>query len=254
MIYASVYGINAWVTTGNSARRASAALAQVSGNRGTGQAAGEWLVDGGLIWNGVNVDSGFQLDYKVRSVSDDEMRVDAHDSSLLRGEQLPAGGYKNLRMKYAKVNVGMFSTKSGYYLDQRLCTIGGTCLTELFLEEGQAKLMIYASGYGINAWVTTGNSARRASAALAEVSGNRGTGQAAGEWLVDGGLIWNGINVDSGFRLDYKVRSVSDDEMRVDAHDSSLLRGEQLPAGGYKNLRLKYAKVNVGMWCNKMGY
>merc|ERR1740139_448606 len=177
MIYASLLGIQGWATTGGSARSASAALAEtdgasaallevdgtavLGGNRGTGLDTGSWVMDGGLYWNGVNVDSEFKLFLNCRSISDSQLRGDALDTSLLRGEKLPAGGYRNLVLSYAKVNIGMFNSKNGYYLKQRLCTVAGTCLTQIFLEEGQSKVMIYAAVYGIEAWVTSGGSARR---------------------------------------------------------------------------------------------
>merc|ERR1719491_625931 len=156
---------------------ASAALLEVDspavlgGNRGTGLSPGSWVVDGGLYWNGVNVDPTFKLFLRCRSISDSQLRGDALDTSLLLGERLPAGGYRNLVLTYARVKTGMFSSAKGYYLQRRLCTTSGTCMKKILVEEGQSKGMIYATLHGIEGWAKSGGSFRRSSAALAETDG-----------------------------------------------------------------------------------
>jgi len=181
------------------------------------------------------------------------MNIDAHDNSDVIGERLPEGGYPNLQLTYqSRVNVGLWTYKNGYLLDQRLCTVSGYCVDKIFIPEGQSKWMINGEVEGISAWVTSKNDAREATLAIL---GNRGTGLANGEWVVDGGMTWNGVDVDVSFEMFFKINSISDDTMNIDAHDNSDVIGERLPEGGYPNLQLTYhRRVNVGLWTYKNGY
>jgi len=171
LMYGTVNGITAWVETKNSAKQAAAAsLAEtkVSGNRGTGLSPGTWTWDGGMMWNGVNLNPSFKLDVRIKEVSDNTFTADALDSSYINGETLPPGGYKDVTGTYARVQTGLWTVRRGYHLKKRMCTTAGTCMNELLIREGQSKMLMYGTVNGITAWVETKNSAKQAAAALAE--------------------------------------------------------------------------------------
>merc|ERR1719499_1656867 len=206
-MYGTVSGITAWVESKNGASPlAAASLAEskrVSGNRGTGLAPGKWFWDGGMMWNGININPSFKLDVEIKELGDNSIVANALDTSLVNGERLPAGGFTGITGTYATVQTGLWTRRSGYHVSQRLCTTEGTCLSQLLIEQNQNKVRMYGTVSGITAWVESKNGASPlAAASLAEtkaagtrvkskrVSGNRGTGLAPGKWFWDGGMMW----------------------------------------------------------------
>merc|ERR1719330_1683439 len=260
MLYASVSGISSWVKSGGEfTTRAAQALPEVdvTGNCGTGLEVGAWSVGGGLYWGAIQIDGGFGLDFDVLSISDDDFVFNALESSRVNNSNLPAGGYTNLRATYQTVSLGWFDTREGYLYEGTLCTVQPLCLSKVFVERNQAKVMMYASILGITAWGSSGGEfTTRAAQALPEVdvTGNRGTGLEVGAWSVGGGLFWGAIEIDGGFHLDFDVLSISDDDFVFSALESSRVNNSNLPAGGYPNLRATYQTVSLGWFDTREGY
>lgn len=243
-------------------KRSAASVKNAVDNHGTGLEPGDWKVDGGMKWNGIDVNPSFTLLFKVNSINNNEMNIDAHAHSYVDGDNLPDGGYTGLILKQKKVKIGLFTKRTGYYYKGQLCTkTKGTCLTEIFVENNQRKLRMYGRLNGISAWVISGNDASQVGASFLKLEediqyaiDNRGTGLEPGEWKVDGGMKWNGIDINPSFTLLFKVNSINNDEMNIDAHAHSYVDGDNLPDGGYKGLILKQTKVKIGLFTKKTGY
>jgi len=205
-----------------------------------------------MMWNGINIDSTFKMDVEIERVSDNSFFGNALDSSFISGQRLPPGGYRGITATYRRVQIGFWTYRMGYHVSQRMCTTQGTCLTQLLMKENQNKMMIYGKLAGITAWVETKSGARP----MAAVSraGNRGTGLAPGNWTWGGGMMWNGINIDSTFKMDVEIERVSDNSFFGNALDSSFISGQRLPPGGYRGITATYRRVQIGFWTYRMGY
>lgn len=140
--------------------RASEGTEMLGGNHNTGLSVGEWKVDGGL-WKIVNLDSAFVLRFRVNSISDSRANLDAHEDSVVFGQRLPAGGYTGLTFKYEQVKMGWWSWEWGYHHKGQLCTVGGICLTEIFMKANQQKVKLYGSLRGVTSWVESGHRVSR---------------------------------------------------------------------------------------------
>merc|ERR1719433_343840 len=210
MVYARspTLGLTVWLVSGSGAspRAEAEALVEMvidgasTGNRGTGLAPGAWRIGGGFQWLGRSMGDA-EIDIDVVSVDDSALTVNILDSSVMYGTNLRAGGYQGVTMAYTSHSFGWFDTRRGYYVQQSMCTVGGQCITEAFIQENQNKIMVHdlihpfptpggGSGPSITAWLVSGSGAspRAEAEALVEMvidgasTGNRGTGLAPGAW------------------------------------------------------------------------
>jgi len=149
-----------WGTTGSGARMVGAgALAgeveEVIGNRGTGLTAGDWKLDGGVWWHGMNLDSGFKMFLTVHSISNSVVDVSISESSVVFGSNLP--GFSHLKFQYGSISWGLFGKKDGYLYEGELCSNGNDCLQALFFEQNQNKGRAKTCVGPVCQWGTTGN-------------------------------------------------------------------------------------------------
>merc|ERR1719469_701903 len=237
-----------WMETGNSASHFNAAaLAEeaAGGNRGTGLSPGEWKIDGGAYKAGINLDSSFKMNFKVHSITDAVAVVTIRESSMSMGDNFKQD-YTNLRFNFARVGWGLFGSKKGYLNEGSFCTTANNCASAVFFEENQSKGRAKVMGF----WMETGNSASHFNAAaLAEeaAGGNRGTGLSPGEWKIDGGAYKAGINLDSSFKMNFKVHSITDAVAVVTIRESSMSMGDNFKQD-YTNLRFNFARVGWGLF------
>merc|ERR1740139_1831064 len=128
---------------------------EVVGNRGTGLSAGDWKLDGGVWWNGLNLDAGFEMFLTVHSISNSVVDVSISDSSYIFGSHLP--GFSHLSFKYGSMSWGAFGKKDGYLYEGELCSNGNDCLQALFFEQNQNKGRAKTCAGVVCQWGTTGN-------------------------------------------------------------------------------------------------
>merc|ERR1711972_479523 len=163
MIYARspTLGLTVWLVSGNDAAPRAAAMVETAffeassalrriadrsrstGNRGTGLSPGAWKVDGGLTYLGSQLTDA-SMDLDVVAIDDNTLVFNVLDSSIVNGSNAIPGGYQGVTATYQRHNFGWFDNRNGYYVAQSICLVNGQCLTEVFFEENQSKLMVYA--------------------------------------------------------------------------------------------------------------
>ena len=91
---------------------------------------------------------------------------------MVNGSNVISGGYTGLAATYKRHNFGWFDDRNGYYLAMDICLVSGQCMTELFVEENQNKVMVYAQSptLGLTVWLVSGNGAVPRAAAKTEVA------------------------------------------------------------------------------------
>merc|ERR1719476_1111755 len=171
MVYARSpsLGLTVWLVSGGGAAPRAAALVESTGNRGTGLSPGAWKVDGGLKYLGATLTDA-SMDLEILAIDDNVLVFNVLESSIVNGSNVISGGYQGVTATYKRHNFGLFDNRNGYYVAQSICLVNGQCLTELFIEEGQSKLMVYARSptLGLTVWLVSGNGAVPRTAAMVQ--------------------------------------------------------------------------------------
>merc|ERR1740121_3196258 len=179
MVYARspTLGLTVWLVSGGGASPRAAALVQTesdgasTGNRGTGLSPGAWQVGGGLRYLGVTLTDA-TMDVDVVSIDDNTLVINVVESSIVNGSSVIPGGYQGVTLTYKRHNFGLFDNRNGYYVRTNICLVNGQCLTEMFVQENQNKVMVYARSptLGLTVWLVSGGGASPRAAALVETA------------------------------------------------------------------------------------
>jgi len=160
-----------FVASGAMRKRRASGQSRSTGNRGTGLSPGAWQVGGGLQYLGVTLTDA-TMDVDVVSIDDNTLVINVVESSIVNGSTVIPGGYQGVTMTYKRHNFGLFDNRNGYYVRTNICLVNGQCLTEMFVQENQNKVMVYARSptLGLTVWLVSGGGASPRAAALVETA------------------------------------------------------------------------------------